>query len=72
MDIPSHEKRSFNGKGKPSNRHNCWLALRLLNKCAYAFQGASPGWEARKVHADELKGKPAEKRIKATLTDAEM
>ena len=59
-------------EGKPSSRHDCCLALRLLTERACAFHGAAPGWEVRKVHADELKGKPSEKRIKATLSDAEM
>ena len=59
-------------EGKPLSRDDCCLALRLLTERPCAFHGAVPGWEIRKLYADELKGKPAEKRKKATLTDTEI
>ena len=59
-------------EGKPSSRNDCCNALRLLTQRACAFHGAASAWEVRKAHIDELKGKAATARIKATLSDAEL
>lgn len=43
-----------------------------MTQRACARQGAACSWEVKKAHVDELRGKAAEKRTKATLTDGEL
>ncbi len=59
-------------EGKPPSRDACCIALRNLTDHAIARHGAATCWRIDRATIVELKGKPAKKRIKATLSDSEM
>ncbi|MEB3277185.1 MAG: site-specific integrase [Cyanobacteriota bacterium] len=59
-------------KGKPSSRAACCLALRNLMDYAVARHGMPPTWRIERSSIQELRGRSAERRTKATLTDQEL
>lgn len=58
--------------GKPSSRFACCLALRNFMEHAVARHGMPAGWRIDQTSIQELRGRPAKKRTKATLTDTEL
>ena len=58
-------------KGKPSSRAACCLALRNLMDHAVSRHKMPAGWQISQTSIQELRGRPAEKKTKATLTDQE-
>ena len=58
--------------GKPSSRAACCLALRNLMDHAVSRHQMPASWRISQTSIKELRGRPAEKKTKATLTDAEV
>ncbi|MFQ6538749.1 MULTISPECIES: hypothetical protein [Aphanothece] len=59
-------------KAKPASRFACCLALRNWLDHAVARHGMPPSWRIDQTTIQELRGRPPEKRTKATLTDVEL
>ncbi len=73
--IDGHDllKRTLkNWKGKPSSRAACCLALRNLMDHAVSRHNMPTSWRISQTSIKELRGRPAEKKTKATLTDDEV
>ena len=58
--------------GMAPSRAACCIALRNLTDHAIARFGAAKSWQITSVDIKELRGKPAKKRRKATLSDSEL
>ena len=58
--------------GMAPSRAACCIALRNLTDHAIARFGAAKSWQITAVDIKELRGKPAKKRRKATLSDSEL
>ena len=59
-------------EGKADSRIACCGALKALTKHGVARHGMARTWEVTSTDVKELKGKRPAKRIKATLTDAQI
>ncbi len=58
--------------GKAPSRAACCIALRNLGDHAISRVGAAKSWQITALDIKELRGKPAKKRRKATLSDIEL
>ena len=58
--------------GMPPSRAACCIALRNLTDHAISRFGAAKAWQITAVDIKELRGKPAKRRRKATLSDTEL
>ncbi|QNI77560.1 site-specific integrase [Synechococcus sp. MVIR-18-1] len=58
--------------GKAPSRAACCIALRNLSDHAISRFGAAKSWQITSLDIKELRGKPARKRRKATLSDTEL
>ncbi len=58
--------------GKPPSRATCCIAIRNLTDHGIARFHLESCWRIDRVSIKELKGKPAKKRIKATLEDSQL
>jgi len=58
--------------GMAPSRAACCIALRNLTDHAISRFGATKSWQITAIDIKELRGKPAKKRRKATLSDSEL
>ena len=58
--------------GMAPSRAACCIALRNLTDHAISRFGAAKSWQITAIDIKELRGKPAKKRRKATLSDSEL